>query len=183
MMIHPLSDVQSIHIGEATSIWQFAVVLPGAVIGSNCNICAHTFIENEVSLGNNVTIKNGVYLWNGIQIEDDVFVGPSVVFTNNLRPRSKQHMQSPLTIIKKGASLGAGSIILGGVTIGEYAMTGIGAVVTRDVPAYALVYGNPARVMGWVDEKGKKLSPYANNEWISEDGIQYNESAGGLTRL
>jgi len=182
-MIHPLADVQSVHIGEDTNIWQFSVVLKDAIIGNNCNICAHTFIENDVQIGNNVTIKNGVYIWDGIRIEDNVFVGPSVVFSNNLRPRSKQHIKPPITIIKKGASLGSGTIILPGVTVGEYSMTGIGSVITKNIPAYALVYGNPARVMGWVDEQGRKLSSFADNILISEDGVRYEQHEFGLKKL
>ena len=142
--IHPLAEVKSKHIGFNTNIWQFSVVLEGAVIGRNCNICAYVFIENDVQIGNNVTIKNGVSVWNGVRLEDDIFVGPAVVFTNGLRPRSKHYIKEGITIVKKGASLGANTSVLTGVTIGEYAMSGIGSVITRDVPAHALVYGNPA---------------------------------------
>ena len=144
-MIHPLSDVQSSQIGENTTIWQFCVVLPGAVIGSNCNICAHCFIENEVILGNNVTIKVGVQLWDGITIEDNVQVGPNVTFTNDKYPRAKQPFELQRIIVKKNASIGAGSVILGGITIGEDAMIGAGSVVTKDVPDNELWVGNPAR--------------------------------------
>ncbi|MDR3245508.1 MAG: N-acetyltransferase, partial [Prevotellaceae bacterium] len=134
--IHPLAEVQTEHIGEDTKVWQFCVILKDAQIGTNCNICAHCFIENDVKIGNNVTIKCGVYLWDGIEIEDDVFIGPNVTFTNDKYPRSKQYPEKILKIkIQKGASLGAGSVLLGGVTIGENAMIGVGSLVTKDVPA------------------------------------------------
>ena len=145
-MIHKLADVQSSNIPESTRIWQFVVVLPAAIIGENCNICSQCFIENDVNIGDNVTIKNGVYLWDGIRIEDNVFIGPNVTFTNDKYPRSKQYPDSfQHTTIKKGASIGAASVILGGVTIGENAMIGAGSVVTKNVPANELWVGNPAR--------------------------------------
>ncbi len=145
-MIHKLSDVQSRHIGEQTNIWQYCVVLPGAQIGDNCNICAHCFIENDVIVGNDVTLKCGVYLWDGVRIEDKVFVGANVCFVNNKFPRSKEYPEVNLrTTIKKGATLGTGAVIMGGITIGENAMIGAGSVVTKDVPAGELWYGNPAR--------------------------------------
>ncbi|WP_297481094.1 acyltransferase [uncultured Photobacterium sp.] len=148
MIIHPLSDVQSTNIGTDTRIWQFSVVLKDAVIGDNCNVCAHTLIENDVVVGNNVTIKSGVYLWDGIRIDDDVFIGPCVAFTNDKTPRSKQYPEAFLsTTVKKGVSIGANATILPGVTLGEYCMIGAGAVVTKDVPAYAVVVGNPASVI------------------------------------
>jgi acetyltransferase-like isoleucine patch superfamily enzyme len=144
--IHPTTDIQTVQIGEDTKIWQFCVVLKDAQIGSNCNICAHCFIENDVKIGNNVTIKSGVYLWDGIEIEDDVFIGPNVTFTNDKYPRSKQYPDNFLKIkIRKGASIGAGSIILGGTTIGERAMIGAGSIVTKDVPQGQLWMGSPAR--------------------------------------
>lgn len=146
--IHALSDVQTKKIGANTTIWQFSVVLPHASIGENCNINAHCFIENDVVIGNNVTVKCGVYLWDGIEIGDNVFIGPNVSFTNDKSPRSKQYPEQFLrTIIKKGASLGAGCIILPGLVIGEGAMIGAGAVVTKDVPPGVTVIGNPARVI------------------------------------
>jgi UDP-2-acetamido-3-amino-2,3-dideoxy-glucuronate N-acetyltransferase len=181
-MIHPSADVQSQNIGPETRIWQFAVILKGAVVGANCNICCHTFIENDVIIGNNVTVKSGIYIWDSIRIEDDVFLGPNVVFTNDIRPRSRQIAKYPLTTIKKGASIGANTTILAGVTIGKYAMTGIGSVVTRDVPDYALVYGNPAKQKGWVDEKGKKLKQVSEAAWESEEGEKYDEKSTGLKR-
>jgi acetyltransferase-like isoleucine patch superfamily enzyme len=173
MKIHPLSDVQSIHIGEGTTVWQFAVVLPNAVIGDNCNINCHTFIENDVILGNNVTVKSGTYIWDATRIEDDVFLGPNVVFTNDLRPRSKQRVAYPVTTIRKGASIGANTTILAGVTVGAYAMTGIASVITRDVPSHALVYGNPAKIKGWVDKRGCKLNQVSEDLWRGEDGKNY----------
>ena len=156
-MIHKLSDVASSSIGENTNIWQFCVILKDARIGSNCNINAQTFIENNVVIGNNVTIKSGVQIWDGITIEDDVFVGPNVTFTNDFTPRSKQYPTSFLqTIIKKGSSLGANSTVLGGVTIGEYAMIGAGSVVTKNIGIQELWYGNPARHKGYVCKCGKQ---------------------------
>lgn len=173
MTIHPLAEVQSQNIGQGTFIWQFAVVLAGARIGSNCNINCHTFIENDVVIGNNVTVKSGTYIWDSVIIEDDVFIGPSVVFTNDLRPRSKQRKPYCSTVIRKGASIGANSTILAGVTIGEYSMTGIGSVVTKDIPPFALVYGNPAKIMGWLDKEGRKLRQLNDDVWEDEDGQKY----------
>ena len=145
-MIHPTSDVKSKNIGENTNIWQFCVVFPQAKIGSNCNICAQVLIENEVVIGNNVTIKSGVQIWDGITIEDDVCIGPNATFTNDLFPRSKNpDWKLAKTVIKRGASIGANATILAGVTIGENAMIGAGSVVTKDVPANTVWYGNPAR--------------------------------------
>ncbi len=135
MFIHKLSDVQTKNIGKDTKIWQFCVVLEKAVIGENCNICAHVLIENDVVVGSNVTVKSGVQLWDGIRIEDNVFIGPNVTFTNDLYPRSKQYPEKFLvTTIKKGASIGANSTILPGITIGENAMIAAGSIVTKDVP-------------------------------------------------
>lgn len=160
-MIHSSADVQSVHIGEGTTVWQFAVILPGAVIGKNCNINCHTFIENDVVIGDRVTIKSGVYLWDGIRIEEDVFIGPTVTFTNDKYPRSKIYPEKfQYTILSKSVSIGANATILGGVKIGEYAMIGAGAVVTKDVPPFALVYGNPARLVGRVNEKGEIIEKF-----------------------
>lgn len=139
MFIHKLADVQSKNIGQDTKIWQFCVVLENAVIGKNCNICAHVLIENDVIVGNNVTVKSGVQLWDGIRIEDNVFIGPNVTFTNDLYPRSKKYPEKFLqTIVKKGASIGANATILPGITIGENAMIAAGSIVTKDVPANTL---------------------------------------------
>lgn len=134
-MIHPLSDVQSVNIGKDTTIWQFCVVLPGAVVGDNCNICSHVFIENDVKIGNNVTIKCGVQVWDGTVIEDNVFIGPNVTLTNDRYPKSrnKDWVCAGITI-KRGAAIGANATLLPGITIGENAVVGAGAVVTKDVP-------------------------------------------------
>jgi len=154
-MIHKLSDVQSLKIGENTNIWQFCVVLPNAEIGNNCNICSHCFIENDVRIGNNVTIKNGCpNICDGTVIEDDVFIGPNVSFTNDNYPRSKHYLDNfKKTIIKKGASIGAGCVILSGITIGEKAMIGAGSVITKNVPAGELWLGNPAKFVRKIENQ------------------------------
>ena len=158
-MIHKLSDVQSQDIGENTNIWQFCVVLKNAQIGSNCNINAQVLIENDVVIGDNVTIKSGVQIWDGITLEDNVFIGPNVTFTNDLMPRSKQYPKKFLkTRIKKSASIGANSTIVGGITIDEYAMIGAGSVVTKDVGPQELWYGNPARLKGYICKCGQKCN-------------------------
>ena len=150
--IHPLADVKSQKIGQKTKIWQFSVVLQNAMIGENCNICAHTLIENDVIIGNNVTIKSGVYVWDGITLEDNVFIGPCVAFTNDKKPRSKQYPEEfPQTIVEKGASIGANATILPGIKIGKNALVGAGAVVTKDVPENAIVIGNPAFIKGYIE--------------------------------
>ena len=144
-MIHPLADVRTTDIGARTRIWQFSVVLAGARIGADCNLCAHTFVEGGVRIGDRVTLKSGVYLWDGIVVEDDVFLGPNATFTNDRFPRSQVRVDYPVLTIRRGASIGAGAVLLPGVTIGEGAMIGAGAVVTRDVPAGETWVGNPAR--------------------------------------
>lgn len=150
--IHPLADVAECHIGNETRIWQYAVILQGASIGSNCNICAHTLIEGDVVIGNNVTIKSGVFIWDGSRIEDNVFIAPNATLTNDPLPRSRVYPETFSGIhIKQGASIGANATLLPGVTIGENAMVGAGAVVTKDVPANAVVVGNPARVTRYMD--------------------------------
>lgn len=180
--IHPNAIVETESIGEDTRVWAFVHILSGATVGNGCNICDHCYVEYGVTLGNNVTLKCGVYLWEGITIDDNVFIGPNVVFTNDLRPRSKQYVPVEKTHIKKGASIGANSTILAGTTIGEYAMTGIGSVVTRDIPSHALVYGNPAKIKGWIDERGVKLSPHSPNHWQNELGDLYVETPTGLVK-
>lgn len=146
MQIHPLADVQTRAIGAGTRVWQFVVILPGARIGRDCNICAQVFIENDVVLGDRVTVKSGVQLWDGVRLGDDVFVGPNATFTNDPFPRSGRRPAGfPRIVVGDGASIGANATILPGLAIGPGAMVGAGAVVTRDVPAGSLVAGNPAR--------------------------------------
>jgi UDP-2-acetamido-3-amino-2,3-dideoxy-glucuronate N-acetyltransferase len=150
-MRHPTALVESDKIGDGTRIWAFAHVLPNARIGANCNIGDHCFVEGGVTIGNEVTVKNHVAIWTGVTIADRAFIGPDVTFTNDLRPRSRvPDWVCSSTHVGTGASLGANATILGGITIGEYSLVGAGAVVTRDVPAHAVVKGNPARVAGYV---------------------------------
>ena len=150
--IHPLADVKSKQIGEKTKVWQYSIIFPKATIGENCNICAHTLIENDVVIGNNVTVKSGVYVWDGITLEDNVFIGPCVAFTNDKKPRSKQYPDAfPKTIVECGASIGANATILPGIRIGKNALVGAGAVVTKDVPENAIVIGNPAIIKGYIE--------------------------------
>jgi UDP-2-acetamido-3-amino-2,3-dideoxy-glucuronate N-acetyltransferase len=182
-MIHPLSDVQSSQIGEDTKIWQFSVVLKGAKIGSNCNINCHTFIENHVVIGNNVTVKSGVYIWDGINIEDDVFVGPSVTFVNNAYPRSKQYPDNHIgATIRKGASIGANATIMGNLEIGEFAMIGAGSVVTKHVPARALVVGVPAKIVSWLNEDGSKMQ-FEDECYMGSDNTRWQVIDNKLQKI
>jgi acetyltransferase-like isoleucine patch superfamily enzyme len=182
-MIHPSSDVQTVKIGKKTIIWQFCVILPNAQIGEDCNINANVFIENDVVIGNRVTVKSGVQLWDGLFIEDDVFIGPNVTFTNDKSPRSKfypRYFQS--TIVKKGASLGANSTILPNIEIGSFALIGAGSVVTKDVLPYSLVVGNPAKRVGWVNQKGEKLINLGLDKWSDSNGEIYIETLSGIVK-
>lgn len=152
--IHPSSDIQSKNIGEGSRVWQYVVVLAGANIGKDVNLCSHCLVENDVVIGDRVTIKSGVQLWDGLRIGNDVFIGPNVTFTNDKFPRSKVYPEQFLqTKIESGASIGGGSVILPGITIGTGAMVGAGAVVTKSVPPYAIVTGSPARITGYVESK------------------------------
>jgi acetyltransferase-like isoleucine patch superfamily enzyme/dTDP-4-dehydrorhamnose 3,5-epimerase-like enzyme len=159
--VHPNAIVEpGATLGEGTRVWAFAHVLPRARIGQDCNLCDGVFIENDVVIGDRVTIKCGVQVWDGVRLDDDVFVGPNATFTNDEFPRSKHYPEQFLqTVVHKGASIGANATILPGITIGAHAMVGAGAVVTRDVPPYAIVAGNPARIKGYVSTSNAKVVP------------------------
>jgi acetyltransferase-like isoleucine patch superfamily enzyme/dTDP-4-dehydrorhamnose 3,5-epimerase-like enzyme len=154
--VHPQGICESHSVGSDTKVWAFTHVLPGAVIGKDCNICDHVFIENDVVVGDRVTVKSGVQLWDGLRIGNDVFIGPNASFTNDLFPRSKQRpVEFAKTILEEGCSIGANATVLPGISIGRNAMVGAGAVVTRSVPPNAIVYGNPARIQGYASEMPK----------------------------
>jgi len=170
---------ESCSIGEGTKIWCFSHVMKGAKIGENCNIGQNVFIGSKAELGNNVKVQNNVSLYDRVKLEDYVFCGPSAVFTNVINPRSHIERKDEFkeTLVKKGATIGANATIVCGHQIGEYAFIGAGAVVTKDVPAYALVYGNPARVKGWVCSCGVKLEPGAKDTVCKACGKAYLVSA------
>lgn len=175
--IHPTAEVQTSNIGEGTSIWQFCVVLKDAVIGKNCNLNFNVFVENDVIIGDNVTIKSGVQLWDGLRMEDNVFISPNVAFTNDFAPRSKQYPNKFLTtMVKEGASIGANSTIIGGITIGKYAMIGAASLVNKNVPDYNLWYGHPATFKAYICKCGHKLNDIyvcdtCNKRYKSTEGI------------
>ncbi|MGB8650526.1 MAG: acyltransferase [Mycobacteriales bacterium] len=181
VFVHPQGLCESTQVGKGTRVWAFAHILPGAVVGSDCNICDHAFIESGARLGNGVTVKNAVLVWEGVTVEDEVFLGPNMLFTNGLRPRAsrKQSSQELLpTFVRRGASLGAGVVVVCGTTIGEYAFAAAGAVVVRDVPAHALVMGNPGRQVGWVCSCGERLAEDLGCECGRR--FQQGGSGGGL---
>jgi UDP-2-acetamido-3-amino-2,3-dideoxy-glucuronate N-acetyltransferase len=160
VFVHPHGLCESDQVGAGTRIWAFAHVLANAKVGNDCNICDHAYVEGGVTIGNRVTVKNGVMLFDGVTIEDDVFLGPGVRFTNDLRPRAAMKHSSDEflpTLVQVGATLGAGVVVVCGLTIGAYAFIGAGSVVVRDVPSYGLVVGNPGRLVGWACECGVKL--------------------------
>lgn len=158
-MIHPTAEVQTRDIGEGTYIWQYCVVLKNAVIGKNCNINFNVFIENNVIIGNNVTVKSGVQLWDGIRVEDDVFIGPNATFVNNPYARSKHYPEKHIgATISKGVTIGANATIMGNIQIGEYAFIGAGSVLTKNVPAYQVWYGNPAIHKGYITKEGEMIT-------------------------
>jgi acetyltransferase-like isoleucine patch superfamily enzyme len=177
--VHPQGLAESRHIGAGTRIWAFAHVLGGARVGAHCNICECVFVEDGAELGDHVTVKNGVQLWTGVTCEDYVFIGPNATFTNDLRPRVARPVDPAdfaRTRVCHGASIGANATIVAGTTIGRHAMVGAGTVVIRDVPAHALVVGNPARQIGWVCSCGADLEVLA----CSACGKQYREQNHGL---
>jgi len=160
VFVHPKGLCESDDVGEGTRIWAFAHVLPGAVVGKDCNVCDHAFIEGGARIGDRVTVKNAVLVFDGVTVEEDVFLGPNVVFTNDLRPRAhnKKGPEELLpTVVRRGATLGAGVTVVCGTTIGEHAFVAAGAVITADVPARGFMAGTPARQLGWVCECGTRL--------------------------
>jgi UDP-2-acetamido-3-amino-2,3-dideoxy-glucuronate N-acetyltransferase len=187
-MIHPKALVdKGARLGEGTRVWAFAHVMKGAVIGRECNICDYAFVESGAVLGNHVTVKNGVQVYEGVEAGDNVFLGPACVFTNDLFPRSglKRPKESLFrkTILEKGASVGAGAIILCGRTIGEYAFVAAGALVTRDVPAHALVLGAPARFHSWICCCGRKLELEKGKAVCPVCGLEFRKTkTGGLAQ-
>ncbi|MEW6729909.1 MAG: acyltransferase [Acidobacteriota bacterium] len=174
---HETALVESDQIGNGTRIWAYVHVMRGAIIGEHCNICDHSFIESGAVIGNNVTIKNGVSVWDKVTIEDGVFLGPNAALTNDRWPRSRNpDWQVSETLIGRGATIGANATIVCGIRIGAYAMVGAGAVITHDIPAYALCYGNPARVHGWVCVCAHKLD-FASRQAICEKcGRRYQKN-------
>ena len=154
MYAHPLSDIHnSVQIKDGTRVWQFSVILENAIIGKNCNICAHTLIEGDVIIGDNVTVKSGVYLWSGLRISDNVFIGPNATFTNDKYPRSKVYPNTfPKTYISESATIGANATILPGIVIGKGAMIGAGSVVNIDDQDIDVMVGNPAKVIRYTDD-------------------------------
>lgn len=175
--MHSQAIVETSNIGENTRIWAFSHILSGAVIGMNCNINDHTFIENDVIIGDNVTVKSGVYIWDGVRIRDNVFIGPNVTFTNDLRPRSKQYPESFLTtVLEEWSSIGANSTIIAGNTIGKFAMVGAGSVVTKNIPNNTLWYGNPATFKGYICNCGQELHEplycsVCNKRYVLQEGV------------
>ncbi len=173
-------------IGKGSKIWHFSHVMPQAIIGQNCSLGQNVFIGNKVTLGKNVKVQNNVSIYEGVICEDDVFLGPSVVFTNVINPRSAIQRKSEYrsTIVKKGASIGANATIICGVTIGKFAFVGAGAVVTKNVPNYALIVGNPARQIGWMSEAGYRL--HFNDSQIAsceEENRKYLLKDGQVTPM
>lgn len=185
IFIHELAVVETDNIGEDTKIWQFAIILPGAIIGRNCNINCHTLIEGDVHIGDNVTLKSGVFLWDGVRVEDNVFIGPNATFVNDKYPRSKAYLSSyKAAYLKKGCTIGANATIMNNVKIGEYAMIGAGAVITKDVPNFALVVGNPARQVGIVNKRGEKLTQDSIKDiFLDEAGNKYKLTDNNLFEI
>lgn len=186
VFVHPDGRCESDSVGALTRVWAFAHVLKGAVVGSGCNLGDHTYVEDGAVLGNNVTIKNGVQVWSGVTLEDDVFVGPNATFTNDLRPRAfiKKHAAGlDTTLVRRGATIGANATIVCGHTVGEYAFIGAGAVITRDVPAYALMVGTPAKRIGWMCSCGERLSNDIGTHSCPVCGIHYEVGGNHCTPI
>ena len=174
VQVHPRALVETGEVGAGTRVWAFAHLAPGSRVGRDCNVCDHTFVEGGVVVGDRVTIKSGIYLWDGVTVEDDVFLGPNVVFTNDLYPRSRRRPEAwTPTLVRAGASVGANATLVAGITVGRYAMVGAGAVVTRDVPDFGLVIGNPARLAGHVGRAGRPLVVDGERGTCPETGEVY----------
>lgn len=183
VFIHPAALCESEDVGDGTRVWAFAHVMAGSVIGQHCNIGGHSFVEEGATIGSGVTVKNGVSVWRGVTLEDDVFVGPNAVFTNDLRPRAEmKHDPDDLlaTLVRHGATLGANATVVCDTTIGAYAFIGAGAVVIADVPDHALVIGNPARQIGWACRCGHTLAEELS---CSSCGRRYQTVTTGLAEV
>lgn len=181
VFVHPHGLCETDQIGAGTRIWAFAHVLANAKVGKDCNICDHAYVEGGVTIGDGVTVKNGVMLFDGVTIENNVFLGPAVQFTNDLRPRAEIKRTSDdflPTLVETGATLGAGVVVVCGLTIGAHAFVGAGAVVTQDIPAYGFVVGNPGRLVGWACECGAKLG----DDLDCACGRVYRQESSGLVR-
>lgn len=182
--VHEKASCESDTIGKGTRIWSYSHIMKNVVIGEDCNFGDHSFVESGVKIGNRVTVKNGVSIWHGVEVEDDVFLGPNCVLTNDLFPRSKvYHAEDIPTYLKKGCSIGANATIVCGTTIGEYAMVGAGSVVTKDVAPFALVVGSPARRVGYVSVKGDRLQFSEDGLAVDKEGLKYRKGADGKVSI